>query len=75
MSRYTTVYKEIEVDIDLEDFDDSDILEEMELRGLAVGASGDGRELLTAIWIKRRQGQDYQTELDQLIYAGLGKII
>jgi len=75
MSRYTTVYKEIEVDIDLEDFDDSDILEEMELRGLAVGASGDGRALLTAIWAKRRQGQDYQAELDQLIYAGLGKII
>jgi len=47
----------------------------MENRGLAVGATGDGRELLTAIWLKRRQGQDYQAELDQLIYNGLGKIV
>ena len=54
MSRYTTVYKEVEIDVDLDDFDDEDILEEMELRGLAVGATGDGRELLTAIWLKRR---------------------
>jgi len=75
MSRYRSVYKEVEIDVDLEDFDDSDILEEMELRGLAVGVSGDGRELLTAIWLKRRNGQDYQTELDQLIYNGLGKIV
>jgi len=75
MSRYTTVYKEVEIDVDLDDFDDEDILEEMEKRGLAVGATGDGRELLTAIWLKRRQGKDYQTELAQLIYNGLGKII
>ena len=39
MSRYTTVYKEVEIDVDLNDFDDDDILEEMENRGLAVGAT------------------------------------
>jgi len=75
MSRYTTVYKEVEIDVDLDDFDDEDILEEMETRGLSVGASGDGKDLLYSIWLKRRSGQDYQTELDQLIYNGLGKIV
>jgi hypothetical protein len=32
--------------------------------------------LLTAIWLKRRTNRtDYQTELDQLIYAGIGQIV
>ena len=36
---------------------------------------GDGKEVLNAIYEKRRLGQDYQTELDQLIWLGLGKFI
>ena len=75
MSRYTTVYKEVEIDVDLEDFDNEDLLEEMERRNLAVSHYGDNKELLTAIWLKRRNGQDYQAELDQLIFNGLGKIV
>ena len=75
MSRYTTVYKEVEIDVDLDDFDDEDILEEMETRGLSVGVSGDGKDLLYSIWLKRREGKDYQAELDKLIYNGLGKIV
>jgi len=75
MSRYTTVYKEIEVDIELDDFDTDALIEELESRGELVGESGDGKELLTAIWLKRREGKDYQVELDRLIYTGLGKII
>ena len=31
---------------------------------------------VVADWLKRRMGRtDYQTELDQLIYAGLGHVI
>ena len=72
---YKTVYKEVEVDIDLSDFDTDDLLEELENRGSGVTDQGDGKELLTAIYLKRRVGQDYQQELDQLIYAGLGRIV
>jgi hypothetical protein len=36
---------------------------------------GDGKEVLQSIFEKRRLGQDYQTELDQLIWLGLGKIV
>jgi len=72
---YKTVYTEVEVEVDLGDFDTDDLIEELESRGAGATDYGDGRELLTAIWLKRRQGQDYQAELDELIYVGLGKII
>ena len=74
---YKTVYTEVEVDVDLGDFDTDDLREELESRGeLPVEHGGDATELLTAIWLKRRVGRtDYQQELDQLIYAGLGKIV
>ena len=73
---YKTIYTEVEVDVDLSDFDTDDLIEELESRGAAPVESGDANELLQAIWLKRRVGRtDYQTELDQLIYAGLGKIV
>lgn len=74
-----TVYTEVEVDVDLDSFDDDDLIEEMERRGLDLNSkyiSGDEmRELLTKVWINRREGQDYQRELDQLIWYGIGKIV
>lgn len=72
---YKTMYKEVEVDIDLTDFETDDLIEELESRGQGVTDYGDGKEILRAIYEKRRLGQDYQTELDQLIYLGLGKIV
>jgi hypothetical protein len=76
---YKTVYTEVEVDVDISDFDDDDLLEELERRGLDLNTQfvdGDSmRELLTQIWLKRRLGKDYQKELDQMIYYGLGKIV
>lgn len=74
-----TVYTEVEVDVDLDSFDDDDLVEELERRGLDLNTKyidGDQmRELLTQVWSKRRQGQDYQRELDQLIWYGIGKIV
>ena len=70
-----TVYKEVEVDVDLDDFDDDDLIDEMERRGLDVTDSGSASELIEKIWLKRRQGQDFTHELDRLIYATIGKIV
>jgi len=71
-----TVYTEVEVDVSLEDFDDHDLIDEMERRGLGAEVSAStATELITTIWLKRRLGQDYQTELDQLIYQVTGRII
>jgi len=70
-----TVYKEVEIDVELTDFDDDDLLEEIESRGLVVSTHGDTKQLLETIWLKRRQGQAFDRELDQLIYAALGKVV
>lgn len=72
---YKTVYTEVEVDIDLSDFDTDDLIEELESRGSAVTEYGDGKEVLQSIYEKRRLGQDYQAELDQLIWLGLGRVL
>ena len=74
---YRTITTEVEVDVDLGDFETDDLLEELESRGeLPADSQHNAKDLLTAIWLKRRMGRtDYQTELDQLIYAGLGQIV
>jgi hypothetical protein len=69
------VYKEVEVDIDLEDFDTDELVEELERRGSGTVDYGDGKDVLMSIYEKRRLGRDYQQELDQLIWLGLGKIV
>jgi hypothetical protein len=76
-----TIYKnvEVEVDVDLNDFDDDELIEEMECRSLDLNMkfiSGDDmRELITRVWQLRREGRDYQAELDQLIWYSIGKIV
>jgi hypothetical protein len=71
-----TVYTEVEVDVELNDFDTDDLIEELEKRGKGMEvASQSGTGLLTAIYLKRRLSQDYQRELDELIYLGIGKIV
>jgi len=72
---YKTIYTE--VDVDLSEFDTDDLLEELDSRGVSRGVSSSfsTTELLEKIWILRREGKEYQTELDSLIYNVLGKII
>ena len=74
---YKSVYKEVEVDINLGDFETDDLLDELESRGeLPADSQHNAKDLLNAIWLKRRIGRtDYQTELDQIIYAGQGQIV
>jgi len=71
-----TVYKEIEIDVDLGDYQDYDLIEELERRGkgLEIGANSS-TDLLTTIYEKRRLGKDYQQELDELIYQNIGRIL
>jgi hypothetical protein len=72
---YKTIYTEVEVDVNLSDFETDDLIEELESRGAGATDYGDGKEVLLSIYERRRLGQDYQTELEALIYLGLGKII
>ena len=72
---YKTMYKEVEVDVDLGDFETDDLIEELESRGAGATDYGDGKEILQVIYEKRRMNKDYQQELDQLIWLGTGRII
>lgn len=76
---YRTITTEVDVDIYLDEFDDDQLLDELESRGLDMNSrfvDGDQmREILEKIWIKRRTNKDYQRELDDLIYFGIGKIL
>jgi hypothetical protein len=78
MSKYKTVYTEVEVEVDLTDFETEDLIEELEDRGQSMG-NGTGpyesKELIEQIWMLRRNGKDYQRQLDNLIYNVTGRIV
>lgn len=72
-------YVTAEVEVDLSDFDTDDLIEELENREMDFNTKYvDGEQmrlLLETIWQKRRIGQDYQRELDDLIQGVLGKVV
>ncbi len=70
-----TVYKEVEVDVEIEDFDDDSLIDEVGRRNLLGSFPGSGSELITEIWQKRRVGAKFDRELDDLIYQVIGKIV
>ena len=73
-------YKEVEVEIDLDDFETDELVEELQRRGQDYNTKGvdadEMRALLEQIWLKRRTGQqDFDSELDQLIWGVLGRVV
>ena len=70
---YKTYTTEVDVDVDLADFDTDELIEELESRGHFDDYNSI--RLVDAIYQKRRLGKDYQPELDKLIFAVLGKIV
>ena len=76
---YVTTSVDIDVRDVLDELDDEELLDEIERRSLDLDSKfidGDQmRELLTKVWMKRRQGQDFTKELDDLIYYGTGRIV
>jgi hypothetical protein len=74
MMVYRTVYSEVEVDVNMEDFSDEDILEEVEIRGLNIDG-GNYDELINKIFQLRRLGKPFEQELDEYLYLKTGRII
>jgi len=74
-----SIYKEVELDVDLSDFETDDLIEELESRGELSSRTGpgpyDSNELVEKIWMLRRNGKDYQRQLDNLIYQVTGHIV
>lgn len=64
------------VDVELDDFSDDDLKEELEKRGLGAEVlESTATEIIERIYLKRRLGKDYQPELEQLIYQTIGKVV
>ena len=77
----STVSVNIDVDVHLDDIDTDELIDELEGRGYKVLEENEhdldeqGAELITAIFEKRRQSEDYQKELDYLIFKYLGRVL
>jgi len=52
---YRTITTEVDVDVDLSEFDTADLLEELEERGRPVNF--EDNEALTKIWLHDREGR------------------
>jgi hypothetical protein len=67
----------VHIDVDLDDFDDDELIEELQSRGFSnlLNASSDTKSALMEIYLQRRLGLPYDSLLDKLIYDVLGKVI
>ena len=68
-----TIYKEIEVDVDVDDFTNAELLEELNSRGIVNFDSVTN--MIDEIYQKQRLGLNYDKELSDLIYKTLGRIV
>ena len=65
-----TIYTEVEVDVDLSEFTTEDLIDELKHRSDQYVPTD---ELVETIFEKRRAGQDFSRELDDLIYNTIGR--
>jgi hypothetical protein len=76
---YITVSADVDARDVLDEIDTDELIGELERRGRdynTQGVDADAmRALLEKIWMNRRTGKDYQSELNALIYGVLGKIV
>jgi hypothetical protein len=73
-----TVHREVEVelDVDLEDFSDEELLDEIKYRKLGNNENvAVAERLLEDIFYKRVAGQDFMPELDRYLYEITGRIV
>jgi hypothetical protein len=64
----------VNVYVELCDIDTDDLIEELESRD-EYQTPADLVDLIRKVYEKRRLGQDYQRELDELIYETTGRIV
>jgi len=72
-------YVSVDVEIELDEFDDDELIRELDRRGLDYNTQGvdadEARDMLEQVHQLRRTGQNYEAALDQLIYYVLGKMV
>jgi len=67
-----TIYREVEVEIDLSDIDTEDLVAELEERQENGAMTGNLNDLMQ-IYELRKLGKDYEHELDEFIYKHTGR--
>jgi hypothetical protein len=71
-----TIYTEVEVEVDLDEFSDEELLEELKDRNLNVGGNvAEAERLLEEIYYKRVMGKDFTAEIDRYLYETIGRIV
>lgn len=73
---YKTITTEVDVDVDLSDFDTEDLVEELKERG-SQGVSFDETETLTKIWLHDREGRKDEAYalMREYVLEKLGRVI
>ena len=69
-------YNEVEVDVDLNDFTDDELVEELERRniGLTNYELDDLKEFVNKMYEKFRQGKNIDEELQEFFWQSIGRI-
>jgi hypothetical protein len=78
MGQYCTsidVDTTVTVDIDWEDLDTTDMIKELERRKAIPAMTEFPTVILERIYIKRKLGEQFNRELDDLIYQVIGRIV
>ena len=71
-----TIYKEVEVDVELSDFSDEELLEEIERREICLDTDiNDSRERVNTMYEKFRQGKNIDSELREFFWSSIGRIV
>lgn len=65
----------VDVDVEWEDLDTNDMIEELERRKALPAMTEFPSVVLERIYFKRKSGDDYTRELDDLIYKVIGRIV
>lgn len=68
---------EVEVEVDLDDFDTEDLLEELERRGGSAPLTFDDTETLTKVWMHDREGRKDEAYalMREYVLEKLGRVV
>jgi hypothetical protein len=74
--RYKTITTEVEVDVDIGDFDTADLVEELSERGVQ-GLGIDDTETLIKVWMHDREGRKDEAYalMREYVLEKLGRVI
>lgn len=78
---YKTISTYVDVDVELDDFDDDELIEILKGKGYTVNKTSEYNNVddviltINKLYHLRRTGRDYNQVLDHLIYTAIGKIV